>query len=176
MAETTADPALPEAGDRAPDAAALRGGRHPRRGDLRAGGEGGLADTAVLLLPCVFAMVNVAVLVPRRDPVARGRFRAPGRMPALGAVVCLVLALPVTGRGADVYARAGLLPAIGALLRLVNRLVPGGGGGLRPGSERQPSPRGQNGSRRLGVRTAAVALRACGGRAGRGAEAVEASG
>ncbi|WP_449060936.1 APC family permease [Planomonospora algeriensis] len=64
----------------------------------------GLADTTVLLLLCVFTMVNVAVLVLRRDPVAHGHFRAPSWMPALGAVVCLVLALPVTGRGADVYA------------------------------------------------------------------------
>ncbi|GGL30645.1 APC family permease [Planomonospora parontospora] len=97
----------------------------------------GLADTTVLLLLCVFTMVNVAVLVLRRDPVAHDHFRAPSWMPALGAVVCLVLALPVTGRGADVYARAGLLLGVGAVLWLVNRLFMGGGGGLRPGSERR---------------------------------------
>ncbi|GAT70830.1 amino acid permease [Planomonospora sphaerica] len=99
----------------------------------------GLADTTVLLLLCVFTMVNVAVLVLRRDPVAHDHFRAPSWMPALGAVVCLVLALPVTGRGADVYARAGLLLGVGVLLWLVNRLFMGGGGGLRPGSERRSS-------------------------------------
>ncbi|GGK53030.1 amino acid permease [Planomonospora parontospora subsp. parontospora] len=99
----------------------------------------GLADTTVLLLLCVFTMVNVAVLVLRRDPVAHDHFRAPSWMPALGAVVCLVLALPVTGRGADVYARAGLLLGVGALLWLVNRLFMGGGGGLRPGAGRRSS-------------------------------------
>ncbi|GAA3007848.1 APC family permease [Streptosporangium longisporum] len=81
-----------------------------------------LADTTVLLLLCVFAMVNVAVLVLRRDPVDHDHFRAPSWMPVLGALVCLVLVLPITGRAADVYLRAGVLLAIGALLWFVNRL------------------------------------------------------
>ncbi|MEV7008079.1 APC family permease [Streptosporangium sp. NPDC051022] len=86
------------------------------------GDVGGLADTTVLLLLMVFALVNVAVLVLRRDPVDHDHYRAPSWMPALGAVVCLVLALPVTGRGADVYLRAGALLAIGVVLWFVNRL------------------------------------------------------
>ncbi|MGC5015379.1 APC family permease [Streptosporangium sp. DT93] len=86
------------------------------------GDVGNLADTTVLLLLCVFAMVNVAVLVLRKDRVDHDHFRAPSWMPVLGAVVCLVLVLPVTGREADVYVRAGVLLAVGALLWFVNRL------------------------------------------------------
>ncbi|MER7133174.1 APC family permease [Streptosporangium saharense] len=86
------------------------------------GDVGNLADTTVLLLLLVFALVNVAVLVLRRDPVGHDHYRAPSWMPALGAVVCLVLALPVTGRGADVYVRAGLLLAVGVVLWFLNRL------------------------------------------------------
>ncbi|MEV4092245.1 APC family permease [Streptosporangium saharense] len=86
------------------------------------GDVGNLADTTVLLLLLVFALVNVAVLVLRRDPVGHDHYRAPSWMPALGAVVCLVLALPITGRGADVYLRAGLLLAVGVVLWFLNRL------------------------------------------------------
>ncbi len=94
----------------------------------------GLADTTVLLLLLVFAVVNVSVLVLRRRPARddeqvhgdepRG-FRAPTWAPALGAVVSLVLASPLTGRAADVYARAGLLLGIGVVLYVVNRLAVG---------------------------------------------------
>ncbi|MCC2336070.1 APC family permease [Cellulomonas wangsupingiae] len=94
----------------------------------------GLADTTVLLLLLVFAVVNVAVLVLRRESTAddaqvdgdapRG-FRAPTWAPVLGAVVSLVLASPLTGRDADVYARAGLLLGIGVVLYVVNRLLAG---------------------------------------------------
>lgn len=86
------------------------------------GDVGNLADTTVLLLLCVFTMVNVAVLILRRDRVEHDHFRAPSWMPVLGALVCLILALPITGRGGDVYLRAGVLIAIGAILWFVNRL------------------------------------------------------
>ena len=86
------------------------------------GDVGNLADTTVLLLLCVFALVNVAVLVLRKDRVEHDHFRAPSWMPVLGAVVCLVLALPITGRGGDVYLRAGVLLAVGVVLWFVNRL------------------------------------------------------
>lgn len=87
------------------------------------GDVGGLADTTVLLLLLVFAMVNVSVLVLRRDPVEHGHFRAPTWMPVLGAVSCLFLALPVTGRDGAVYLRAAVLIAIGVVLWLVNRFL-----------------------------------------------------
>jgi basic amino acid/polyamine antiporter, APA family len=86
------------------------------------GDVGNLADTTVLLLLCVFMMVNVAVLILRRDRVEHDHFRAPSWMPVLGALVCLILALPITGRGGDVYLRAGVLIAIGVILWFVNRL------------------------------------------------------
>ncbi|MFB9675784.1 APC family permease [Streptosporangium vulgare] len=86
------------------------------------GDVGGLADTTVLLLLCVFTLVNVAVLVLRKDRVDHDHFRAPSWMPILGAVVCFGLTLPVTGRGVDVYVRAGVLLVIGAALWFVNRL------------------------------------------------------
>ncbi|GEA86088.1 hypothetical protein CCE01nite_00370 [Cellulomonas cellasea] len=113
----------------------------------------GLADTTVLLLLLVFAVVNVAVLVLRRDPgdatgdaradagadlgdgaggpaagdAARGGarrgFRAPTWAPVLGAVVSLTLASPLTGREDAVYVRAALLLGIGVVLYAVNRVL-----------------------------------------------------
>lgn len=82
-----------------------------------------LADTTVLLLVSVFAVVNVSVLVLRRDSVEHAHFRAPTWAPVAGAVACLVLASPLTGREASVYGRAGVLLLIGAALWGVNRLV-----------------------------------------------------
>ena len=84
---------------------------------------GGLADTTVLLLQLVFALVNVCVLVLRRDPVEHAHFRAPTWMPALGSVVCLVLASPLTGRVGAVYLRAAVLLAVGVVLWAVNHLL-----------------------------------------------------
>ncbi|PKK15045.1 APC family permease [Thermomonospora sp. CIF 1] len=98
---------------------------------------GGLADTTVLLLLCVFATVNVCVLVLRRDRVAHRHYRAPTWMPVLGAVACVLLALPITGRDAAVYLRAALLVAIGVALWLVNRVIvsrAAGGGTPGPGA------------------------------------------
>jgi len=83
---------------------------------------GGLADTTVLLLLLVFALVNVCVIVLRRERVEHSHFRAPTWMPALGAVVCLILASPLTGRDLDVYVRAAILLAVGVLLWLLNHL------------------------------------------------------
>jgi len=85
----------------------------------------GLADTTVLLLLLVFTAVNIAVLVLRREPVEHRHFRAPTAIPALGAVASLILASPLTGRDADVYLRAGLLLAVGAVLWGIDRLVRG---------------------------------------------------
>ena len=82
----------------------------------------GLAETTVLLLLCVFAMVNISALVLRRDSVDHDHYRAPTWMPVLGALVCLVLVLPITGRDATVYVRAGVLIGIGMALWFVNRL------------------------------------------------------
>ena len=86
------------------------------------GNVGNLAETTVLLLLCAFALVNVSVLVLRSRPVDHDHYRAPTWMPVLGTLACLVLILPITGRDAAVYARAGVLIAIGMALWFVNRV------------------------------------------------------
>lgn len=83
----------------------------------------GLGDTTSFLLLCVFAVVNVAVLVLRKDPVDHRHFRTPTVLPVLGAVTSLILASPLADRPAEVYIRAGVLIAIGIALWAVNRVV-----------------------------------------------------
>ncbi|GGF38193.1 amino acid permease [Marmoricola endophyticus] len=53
-----------------------------------------LSGTTGLLLLVVFAVVNVACLILRRDPTPSKAFRAPTVVPALAAVLCLFLAGP----------------------------------------------------------------------------------
>ncbi|OAH10576.1 APC family permease [Streptomyces jeddahensis] len=83
----------------------------------------GLGDTTAFLLLCVFAVVNVAVLVLRRDHVEHKHFRTPTVLPVLGALTAIILASPLADRAADVYIRAGVLLAIGIGLWVVNKLV-----------------------------------------------------
>ncbi|MGW2340360.1 APC family permease [Streptomyces sp. NPDC001661] len=83
----------------------------------------GLGDTTSFLLLCVFAVVNVAVLVLRKDRVGHRHFRAPTILPVLGALTSLVLAGPLADRAAEVYVRAGVLIAIGIGLWAVNKVV-----------------------------------------------------
>ncbi|MEV5014385.1 APC family permease [Streptomyces sp. NPDC053780] len=83
----------------------------------------GLGDTTAFLLLCVFAVVNVAVLVLRRDPVEHKHFRTPTVLPVLGAIASLALASPLADRPADVYIRAGVLVAIGIGLWALNKTV-----------------------------------------------------
>ncbi|ARQ70356.1 APC family permease [Streptomyces marincola] len=77
---------------------------------------GSLGGTTSLLLLCVFAVVNVAVLVLRRDRVAHRHFRAPTALPVIGAVLCAYLAGPLAGRPADDYRIAGWLMVVGLAL------------------------------------------------------------
>ncbi|MDQ4049778.1 MAG: APC family permease [Actinomycetota bacterium] len=84
-----------------------------------------LADTTVLLLLFVFTIVNATVLVLRRDPVEHEHFRAPSILPALGAVVSVALIVDTATDDLEVFARAGLLLLLGALLWGVNRLITG---------------------------------------------------
>ncbi|MFC9125671.1 APC family permease [Streptomyces sp. NPDC057099] len=83
----------------------------------------GLGDTTSFLLLCVFAVVNIAVLVLRRDPVDHEHFRTPTALPVLGAISALILASPLSDRPADVYIRAGVLLAIGIGLWALNKAV-----------------------------------------------------
>ncbi|GIJ45073.1 amino acid permease [Virgisporangium aliadipatigenens] len=75
-----------------------------------------LGGTTALLLLCVFTVVNVAVLVLRRDPVEHKHFRAPTVIPVLGAVSCAYLASPLSGRASADYRVAGVLLLIGVVL------------------------------------------------------------
>ena len=75
-----------------------------------------LGGTTALLLLCVFTVVNVAVLVLRKQPVAHDNFHVPRIVPILGAVSCAFLAGPWTGRDPQQYLIAAILLAIGIAL------------------------------------------------------------
>jgi APA family basic amino acid/polyamine antiporter len=75
-----------------------------------------LGGTTALLLLGVFAIVNVTVLVLRRDRVAGEHFRAPSLLPVLGALSCAFLVTPASGRDGEQYEIAAILLAIGVIL------------------------------------------------------------
>jgi amino acid transporter len=75
-----------------------------------------LGGTTALLLLCVFTVVNIAVLVLRRDRVEHKHFRAPTAIPVAGAVTCAYLASPLSGRASADYRVAGVLLVIGVVL------------------------------------------------------------
>ena len=75
-----------------------------------------LGGTTSLLLLCVFTIVNVAVLVLRRDPVDHQHFHAPTVIPVVGAIACAYLASPFSGRAGADYRIAGVLMVIGVVL------------------------------------------------------------
>ena len=79
-----------------------------------------LADTTVALLVCVFIVVNVAVLVLRRDEVEHDHFQIPSVFPVLGVGVSIAL---LTQIEAETFVRAGILIAVGLALWIVNELV-----------------------------------------------------
>ncbi len=76
-----------------------------------------LADMTVLLLLLVFVLVNVAVLVLRREPVEHDHFRAPTLLPLLGAGVSVAVMFT---KEAEIFLYAGLLLLGGVALWLVN--------------------------------------------------------
>lgn len=82
-----------------------------------------LGGTTALLLLCVFTVVNVAVLILRRDRVGHKHFRTPTFLPILGAICCAFLVGPWTGRDPAQYRIAGVLLAIGVGLWVVTVLV-----------------------------------------------------
>ncbi|MFI8191645.1 APC family permease [Streptomyces sp. NPDC085946] len=90
-----------------------------------------LASTLVLLLLVVFLMMNVAVLVLRRDPGEERHFKAPTVLPVLGAASCVLLATQIEGR---VWLRGLVVIAVGALLGAV---AAGRRGGRRTGPARE---------------------------------------
>ena len=82
-----------------------------------------LGGTTSLLLLGVFTIVNVAVLVLRRRPVAHRHFRAPTWAPILGVLLCGYLATPLSGRPPQQFLIAAILLALGVTLWLVNLAV-----------------------------------------------------
>lgn len=85
---------------------------------------GQLGGTTALLLLCVFTVVNIALLVLRRDPAPEGAFRAPTIVPILGAIFSLFLVGPWARSQTDwiQYQVAGILLAIGVALWFVTWL------------------------------------------------------
>ncbi|MET4639529.1 APC family permease [Mycetocola sp. 2940] len=85
-----------------------------------------LGGTTSLLLLTVFAVVNVAVLVLRRQPVDHKHFHTPVVLPVIGAITCLYLVFPLTsGRAAGQYGIALVLLAIGVVLWIAERIYTG---------------------------------------------------
>ena len=79
-----------------------------------------LADTTVLLLVVVFAIVNVSVLVLRRETVEHEHFVVPSVVPVIGVGISLAL---LTQIESGTYVRAAILVALGAALWVVNWLI-----------------------------------------------------
>jgi len=105
-----------------------------------------LGGTTALLLLIVFTVVNVAVLVLRRDRVDADHFRTPTVLPVVGALACGFLATPWAGRPAEQYRIAGILLAIGVVLWgvtvFVNRRTGGDAPRFDPASLTRDRPQG----------------------------------
>ena len=82
-----------------------------------------LGSTTVVLLLIAFVMVNIAVLVLRRDEVGHEHFRTPTLFPILGAVVAAGLLIYQAVSDISVFKLAALLLLLGAILYGVNLLV-----------------------------------------------------
>ena len=83
-----------------------------------------LGGTTSLLLLAVFAVVNVAVLVLRRDVrETGGHFKTPTALPVIGFIVSLYLVLPFSGRPAQQYIVAGGLVVIGIVLFFLTQQI-----------------------------------------------------
>ena len=82
-----------------------------------------LGGTTALLLLCVFALVNAAVLVLRGQRVDHAHYRAPTLCPVLGLVSCLYLASPFAGRETAQYVVAGVLLLLGIALFVLNAFL-----------------------------------------------------
>jgi len=82
-----------------------------------------LGGTTALLLLCVFAVVNAAVLVLRRHDVEHKHYRAPTVCPVLGFISCVYLASPLAGRESAQYVVAGVLLVLGIGLFAINHFL-----------------------------------------------------
>lgn len=82
-----------------------------------------LGGTTSLLLLAVFAMVNVAVLVLRRDGHEGKHFRTPTVLPVIGFLTSLYLVTPLSGRPGTQYLLAGILLVIGVVLFVITMAI-----------------------------------------------------
>lgn len=82
-----------------------------------------LGGTTSLLLLAVFAAVNLAVLILRRDPVEHSHFRTSVPVAVLGIITCVYLVTPLSGRASSQYEVAGILLVIGLVLSVPMYLV-----------------------------------------------------
>jgi APA family basic amino acid/polyamine antiporter len=97
---------------------------------LQSGTEGGsdsvalLGGTTSLLLLVVFAVVNIALLVLRRQPVEHSHFRTWTPLAVLGALTCTFLAGPWarSEEQQEQYVIAGALLAVGLVLSFITWL------------------------------------------------------
>ena len=86
-------------------------------GLVTTGGVSDLANQTVVLLLLVFIVVNIAVLVLRRDRVDHDHFRTPAAIPVIAIVVIVAL---ITQQEAGIFLRAGIILLVGLVLYLVN--------------------------------------------------------
>jgi len=63
----------------------------------------------------VFTVVDVAVLVLRRDRVDADHFHTPAVLPVIGSLSCAVVTTPGAGRPTEQYRISGVLLAIGVV-------------------------------------------------------------
>jgi basic amino acid/polyamine antiporter, APA family len=82
-----------------------------------------LGSTTVVLLLIAFVMVNISVLVLRRDEVGHEHFRTPSAFPILGAVVAAALLVYQAFSDITVFGVAAILLVIGLVLYGLNVLV-----------------------------------------------------
>lgn len=96
-----------------------------------------LAGTTTLLLLAVFAIVNITVLVLRRNRVRHSHFRAPSAIPVLGSIAALILLSQQDGGD---WIRAIVLLAIGLGLYALNLVLKRNSGEGDPRSAREERP------------------------------------
>ena len=83
-----------------------------------------LGGTTSLLLLMVFAVVNVAVLVLRKDVQNNGEhFKTPTVLPIIGFITSLYLVTPLSGRPGQQYLIAGVLIVVGIVLFFITTLI-----------------------------------------------------
>ncbi len=93
---------------------------------------GTLAGTTTTLLLFVFIAVNVAVLVLRRDRIARPHFVTPSWIPAVAIAIILVLLVRRATGNPEYFIYAGALILLGVVLYGINRVVAGRTGTIDP--------------------------------------------